>query len=439
MKLILDFMYLSLFLLLGWFIREKVTILQKFFIPSSVIGGLLLLIMGPQILNIVPISEGVSKYPSFLIIIILTCLVFGADLNMKRARSYADYTFVGAATYGAQLFFGVLVGLLLSKIWKGLPPNWGIVSIYSFFAGHGAAGSAAQLFIEGGYPDFMGIAMITATVGLISALAIGMPIVNWGIRKGYTEYVDKPEKLPADYFGGVKPIEKQVPIGKVKTSTAGINPIALQMTFIALCIMLGYALRKLGATYISEGFNKINDIVLGIIGAIIIWPIMIKTGANEYVDKATVGNISGFALEYLIVAAVATINSAAMVSYIVPIIIYCIIMFAILTPLYIYGCKHLCKDEWFEKMVNMFGQCTGNAATGMTLLRCIDSKGESASGDSSGMFLFFFMPIWVGMITLGPACAMGTNGTAKLLGIGLALMVVFYSVAFLFRKKVDKK
>ena len=90
-------------------------------------------------------------------------------------------------------------------------------------------------------------------------------------------------------------------------------------------------------------------------------------------------------------------------------------------------------------MVNMFGQCTGNAATGMTLLRCVDSKGESASGDSSGMFLFFFMPIWVGMITLGPALAMGTNGTVKLLGIGLALMVVFYSVAFLFRKKVDKK
>ena len=380
-----------------------------------------------------------QKYGSFLRIIILTCLVFVSDLKVHWARSYDVYTFVGAATYGAQLFFGVLVGLLLSKIWKGLPPNWGIVSIYSFFAGHGAAGSAAQLFIEGGYPDFMGIAMITATVGLVSALAIGMPIVNWGIRKGYTEYVDKPEKLPADYFGGVKPIEKQVPIGKVKTSTAGINPIALQMTFIALCIMLGYALRKLGATYISEGFNKINDIVLGIIGAIIIWPIMIKTGANEYVDKATVGNISGFALEYLIVAAVATINSAAMVSYIVPIIIYCIIMFAILTPLYIYGCKHLCKDEWFEKMVNMFGQCTGNAATGMTLLRCVDSKGESASGDSSGMFLFFFMPIWVGMITLGPACAMGTNGTAKLLGIGLALMVVFYSVAFLFRKKADKK
>lgn len=439
MKLLLDFMYLSIFLFLGWFVREKVKFLQKLFIPSSVIGGILLLIMGPQILNIVKISEGVSKYPSFLIIIILTCLVFGSELNVKRARSYADYAFVASATYGAQLFFGVLVGYFLSKIWTNMPPNWGISSIYSFFAGHGAAGSAAQLFIEGGYPDYMGIAMITSTIGLVAALSIGMPVVNWGIRKGYTEYVDKPEKLPADYFGGVKPVDKQVPIGRVKTSTAGINPIALQMSFIALCIMLGYGIRHLGATYISESFNKVNDIVLGIIGAIIIWPLMIKTGADQYVDKPTVSNISGFALEYLIVAAVGTINSAAMVSYIVPIIIYCLVMFAILTPLYIFGCKLFCKDEWFEKMVTMFGQCTGNAATGMTLLRCVDSRGQSASGDSSGMFLFFFMPIWVGMITLGPALAMGEGGTIKLLGIGLGIMVVFYTIAFLFRKSADKK
>ncbi|WP_297281273.1 sodium/glutamate symporter [uncultured Anaerococcus sp.] len=439
MKLLLDFMYLSLFLFLGWFIREKIKILQKLFIPASVIGGILLLIMGPQILNIVHISDEVSKYPSFLIIIILTCLVFGSDLNVKRARSYADYAFVASATYGAQLFFGVIVGVILSKIWGGLPPNWGIASIYSFFAGHGAAGSAAQLFTEGGYPDFMGISMIIATIGLIGALSIGMPVVNWGIRKGYTEFVDKPEKLPDDYFGGVKPIEKQVPIGKVKTSMAGINPIALQMTFIALCIMLGYGIRELGTVYISEGFSKINDIVLGIIGAIILWPLMIKTGADQYVDKATVGNISGFALEYLIIAAVGTINSAAMVSYIVPILIYSIVMFAILTPLYIFGCKLLCKDEWFEKMVTMFGQCTGNAATGMTLLRCVDSQGQSAAGDSSGMFLFFFMPIWVGMITLGPSIAMGPNGTIKLLGIGLAIMLVFYGIGFVFKRSIDKK
>lgn len=439
MTLLLDFLILNIFLGLGWYVRQKVKILQKIFMPSSVIGGILLLIAGPQVLNIVPVSDMIKKYPGFLIVVILTCLVFGSKLNLKRFRSYADYTVVTAGTYGAQLFFGVGIGAILSKIWVGMPPNWGITTIYSFFAGHGAAGSAAKIFVDAGYDDFMGIAMVVATVGLVAALSIGMPLLNWGIRKGYTEFVDKPEKLPDDYYGGPMPKEKQLPVGMVKTSTAGINPIALQMFFISLCIMIGFGIRWMLVTYVSEYFKNINDIVLGIIGAIILWPLMIKTKKDVYVDKTTVSNISGFCLEYLIVSAVGTISVEAMVSYMVPIAIYCILMLIILTFLYVTACRLFCRDEWFEKMVNVFGQCIGNAATGMTLLRCVDPQSQSVSGDASGVSLFLFMPVWVGMIALGPVLAMSENGTIKLMAIGLALMVIFYGIGFtVFRKKNSK-
>lgn len=442
MKLLMDFMILNLFLGLGWVIRQKVKVFQKIFLPSSVIGGILLLISGPQVLNIVPISKMIGKYPGFLIVIILTCMVFGSKLNLERFRSYADYTVVSAGTYGVQLFFGVGIGALLSKIWQGMPPNWGITSIYSFFAGHGAAGSAAKIFVDNGHEDFMGIAMIVATVGLISALVIGMPLLNWGIRKGYAQFVDKPENLPDDYFGGPMPKEKQLPIGMTKTSTAGINAIALQMFFISLCIMTGYGLRWLLITYVNPYFSNINDIVLGIIGAIIIWPLMIKTKKDIYVDKKTVSNISGFCLEYLIVSAVGTISVNAMVTYAIPIAIYCVIMLAILTFAYVWAASKFCKEQWFEKMINVFGQCTGNAAAGMTLLRCVDPQSQSVSGDASGMSLFLFMPVWVGMIALGPVLAMKENGTLILMGLGLLLMLVFYGLGFIFfrtKRKISLK
>lgn len=432
MTLLIDFMILNLFLGLGWIVRERIPLLQKIFMPSSVIGGVLLLICGPQVLNLVPISPMIGKYPNFLIIIILTCLVFGSKLDKQRVRSYMDYTTVSAGTYGAMLFLGVGIGALLSKIWPGMPPNWGIAAVYSFFAGHGAAGSASAIFAEGGYPDFMGISMIIATVGLVAALTIGMPLLNWGIRRGHCQFVDKPEKLPQEYFGGPMPVEKQTSIGVIKTSTSGINPIALQMFFISACIMLGYGIRWMGIQYISEYFKNVNDLVLGIIGAIIIWPLMCKTKTDIYVDKKTVSNISGFSLEYLIVSAVATISVDAMIAYIVPIAIYCVLMLAILTFLYLYVSSRFCKDQWFEKMVNVFGQCIGNAATGMTLLRCIDPRSESCSGDASGMSLLVFMPVWVGMIAVGPVLAMSEGGTFKLMAIGAGLMVVFYGIGYLF-------
>lgn len=159
-----------------------------------------------------------------------------------------------------------------------------------------------------------------------------------------------------------------------------------------------YTLRTALITYVNPYFKNINDLVLGIIGAIIIWPLMCKTGTDVYVDKKTGSNISGFALEYLIVAAVATISVDAMVSHIIPIAIYCVLMLAILTFFYVFMSAKLCKEQWFEKTVNVFGQRTGNAATGMTLLRCVDPRSESCSGDASGMSLFVFMPVWVGMI-----------------------------------------
>ena len=436
MSLLLDFMILNIFLGLGWMIREKIPLLQKIFMPASVIGGILLLICGQQVLNLVPISAMIGKYPNFLIIVILTCQVFGSQMDKSRVRSYMDYTVVSAGTYGAQLFLGVGIGWILTRFWPAMPPNWGITSIYSFFAGHAAAGSAAQIFTEGGYPDFMGISMIVATVGLVAALSIGMPLINWGIRKGYCVFVDKPQQLPPEYFGGPMPAEKQLPIGMTKTSTSGINAIALQMFFISACIMLGYGIRFLGVQYISPYFKNINDLVLGIIGAIIIWPFMCKTRTSVYVDKKTCANISGFALEYLIVAAIASISVDTMVSFIVPITIYCVVMLIILTFLYIFISAKFCKEQWFEKMVNVFGQCIGNAATGMTLLRCIDPKNESCSADASGVSLFLFMPVWVGMIAVGPVLAMSQNGTAKLMLLGVVLMIVFYGIGFsLFRTK----
>lgn len=159
---------------------------------------------------------------------------------------------------------------------------------------------------------------------------------------------------------------------------------------------------------------------------------MCKTGADVYVDKKTCSNISGFCLEYLIVSAVGTISVSAMVSFIIPITVYCVLMLAILTFLYVYMSAKICKEQWFEKMVVVFGQCIENAATGLTLLRCIDPKTESSAGDAGGMGLFLFMPVWVGMIAIGPELAVLENGTMILLGIGAGLMAVRYGIGLLF-------
>ena len=52
-----DILVLAVFLLVGFFVRELCKPLQKLFLPSSLIGGLILLLLGQQILGVVEVPR----------------------------------------------------------------------------------------------------------------------------------------------------------------------------------------------------------------------------------------------------------------------------------------------------------------------------------------------------------------------------------------------
>ena len=59
-----DMLFLAVFMLVGFFAREILKPLQKLFLPSSLIGGLILLALGPQMLGVVPVPESFSSIPN---------------------------------------------------------------------------------------------------------------------------------------------------------------------------------------------------------------------------------------------------------------------------------------------------------------------------------------------------------------------------------------
>lgn len=62
---------LSVFLLIGTFLRAKIKFFQNTFLPASVIGGFLLLILGPYVLNILKLPDTwwplIPRCPAFLL------------------------------------------------------------------------------------------------------------------------------------------------------------------------------------------------------------------------------------------------------------------------------------------------------------------------------------------------------------------------------------
>ena len=119
-----DMILIGVFMLAGFFVREIVKPIQKLFLPASLIGGLLALILGQQMLGLVEITESFSKFSNVLIAPIMAALLFGVTINRKKVVGYLDYICVEQGIYGMQMAVGAALGALLAVLWPGLPKGW---------------------------------------------------------------------------------------------------------------------------------------------------------------------------------------------------------------------------------------------------------------------------------------------------------------------------
>ena len=348
-----DMILIGVFMLAGFFVREIVKPIQKLFLPASLIGGLLALILGQQMLGLVEIPESFSKFSNVLIAPIMAALLFGVTINKKKVVGYMDYICVEQGIYGMQMAVGAALGALLAVLWPGLPKGWGTMGVFAFQGGHGNAGAAGQTYENLGIPENLSVGMVLATFGLIMAMLVGMVVVNIGVRKGWTKFVKDAQKQPDWYYGGVLPEEKRSSIGSTVTSSIGINHLALQGGWLLAAVYAGRLLIK-AVGLVWPGVSVLPTVIQGILGGAIIWNLAKAVKLDRYIDVKTIKHVSGFLLEVVVLTAMATLDIELISTYIVPIVIYTAICCALTLAMSLGFCKLFCKEEWFEKQHTAF-------------------------------------------------------------------------------------
>lgn len=426
-SLLNDVLLLAVFLLIGFFIREKIKVLQKLFIPASLFGGIILLILGNQVLGLVEIPESFSSMPNVLVDVVLASLVFGVDFNKAKFVSYIDYSCVTMSSYGMQMMVGVILGSSLSKIWTGLPKGWGVMGVFSFHGGHGTAAAAASEFSKLGVEGNMAVGMVLATFGLVFAMLIGMLIVNIGVRKGWAIYVKVSGNQPSYIFGGLLPEEKRTSTGHLVTSSIGINHLVLQTGWLLSSLFLGRVIFNFVGSYIPF-VAGLPSVLRGIVGGTLMWQFIKLFKLEKYVDLKTIKMISSFLLEIIIFTAMATLDLEFISTYIVPILIYTFVMCVLTVPIIFIFSRYIYKEEWFEKACMAFGAATGNTSTGLALVRAIDPDSQSNAGDTHGVYSTIMS--WKDIFTgLTPVWLM--SGVGVTMEVGCAIMVGFMTMALI--------
>lgn len=421
---------LLVFLLIGLVLRQLIKPFQKLFLPAGLIGGALALILGQQVLGIINIPSTWSGMATPMINIVLTCTMFGTILNKSKIKSYASAINLVLLTYFAQMVVGTLIGIGLNKIWPELPNAWGVMTIFTYWGGHGAATTAGTIFEDMGVSGMVSLGIILATLGLIVAMLAGMTLVNIGIRKGWASNLTR-KVTEKENMSILVPKDKQKPLGHATVSSDAVNGLALQLCFVLLSMWLGKVifttLAKVPIEPVAAVMGKIPALLYGIVGAAIVWGIMTKTHLDVYADKEAIDNISGVALEICICSATATLNLELFASFLAPILIHMVCIITLMTIICVVLVRRWIKKDWFELCLMAYGQGHGSTPSGLALARCVDPDHKAAnSWEGFGIAMGCVTPITSALAAILPVMAV----QSQWIPVGIGAVVTIACILF---------
>ncbi len=453
----LSFVMLCVLLAVGHLLRTKVRLLQKLYLPSCVIGGLVGLIV-IQVFSLLQnrsevmasinsvisdISAPWSKIPALLINIVFACLFLGVKLPrvsslVKRAGPQLAY---GQIVAWGQYVVGLgLWVVLLARLYPELPSMFAGILPVGFEGGHGTAAAMGPVFADRGWPAGQDFALASATGGILSAIIIGMVLINWAVRKGYVQRTCKVNTTDEDDSIGVIPIDRRPSAGKLTVNSAAIESFTLHIVVVGIAIGLGIMIKQglvlveavspwLSKHKLLGGFPLFP---LCMIGGLIVQFCEQRFDRHKLIDLGLMRRIQNSSLDFLVVAAIAMIRLEVVAAAIVPLLI--LIVAGIAWNVFCVGvlARRMLPDAWFERSIAELGQSMGVTATGLLLLRVVDPDYETPAADAFACKQIIHEPFMGGGLWTSTAIPLiAIIGAPRVLLIAIAAMVFWLIVIFL--------
>lgn len=411
------FGYLSMALLLGVFIRSQFKVFQKYLIPGCIIAGLIMLIIGPGLLNIVSIPTGGEV--DFIVFNLITVIFViiglkGFRIEKNRENEILKNTAIITNVLSIQLVIGILFTLLVvSLINPDLFPGFGSM----LMLGQGFDPTISKYFggfweQELGFTGGQGIAFAFSAMGFLMAYILGVGFIVWAKKKELIAPIPGEDRASIQ-TGIVQPDEEKKPAGFLTTHNQAIETFSIHLAIIGLAILILYALLRFvvvvmvhnlssGMVIVTEmliGFNYLFALAIGLaMRRLLIW-----LKIDYIIDRDILDRILGVAVDYMVVAAIASIPLVVSTSNLWEMLILSLLgagltLFTLRTLM-----VKAYREENVGKQVALYGFLTGNISSSVALLRVLDPNLEDpfigdltyAGGLSfiAALPLFFFMNI----------------------------------------------
>ena len=454
---IMVFAFLLGALLAGNSLKRKIPFLKNSLIPSSVLGGTILIVIAAiyraitgevmfdtAIFNNVGTAylEMITYHTLALGFIASTLKISNSHLNKQRTVEIVNSGITTVATYLLQGIFGLAITMVAALFMTNFFPAAGMILPFGYGQGTGQAMNYGNIYeVEYGFVGGKSFGLTIAALGFISASFGGVIHLNVMKKKGKINFSQSKSALNTEVVEGNDEVPMQESLDKMSIQ------IALVFTAYGLTYLFMYLLGELipGMKSTIYGFN----FLLGVLCATIVkfitrWLRKKSIMHREYINNFLLTRTSNFFFDVMIVSGIAAIRLDILEKYWG---IALIIGLVGLVITYAYNrivAKVLFKKYEEEQFLAMYGMLTGTASTGIILLREIDGDFKTPAADN--LVYQNFPAILLGFPMLILATLAPKNTVLTLLII-IAYFIVLNVVLFrslIFRKRLkgstdDKK
>jgi glutamate:Na+ symporter, ESS family len=422
----LGLVVLAMLLLGGYWLRLQLGWLQTFFIPASVIGGLLGLLLGAQVFGalaggaVPALEDGVfpeevaatwRELPGLLITVVFASIFLGRRISGPREiwRVAGPQIAFGQMLAWGQYVVGiVLVLAVLGPMFEMGPAAAALIEV-SFEGGMGTASGLAPTFEAVGFPEARDLGVGLATIGLVTGLVIGIVAIRRnlagkdgqddGDNGGQGDEGRNPGATAAPRDGW---FDDPPSAGRRTTHESAIESLTLHAGFIALAIFIGVLLREAlrwledntwGPRVEFELMAHFPLFPLAMIGSVLVQLALDRFSRHQVLSEGLMRRINGLALDLLIASAIASLSLTVIGEHLGPFLLLAatgiawnVFGFLVLSRVM------LAQDRW-QRALSDFGQSMGTTGLGLLLLRIADPDRRSDAHDGFAYKQIAFEPI----------------------------------------------
>ena len=441
-------------LLVGNILKKTIPLFQKSLIPTSVLGGAILLIIAAiykgitgDVMFDTAIFNGSGTKSLEIITYHTLALGFiassfkttGGKLTKQRTTEIFNTGVTTVSTYLLQAIFGFGITIVCTFIVADFFGAAGMLLPFGYGQGTGQALNYGSLYeTDYSFSGGRSFGLTIAALGFLSASIGGVIHLNVMKKRGklvissrkdgslHSEEVDSPNEMPMN---------------------ESIDKFTVQVALIVIAYIVAYALMYLlgqllpGMKSVIYGFNFLLGVLAGtLIKLLMNFLYKKKIVKKKYTNNFLMTRACNFFFDVMVVSGIAAIRLDILEKY-WGIMLILGFVGAIIT--YVYNrivAKALFPDYYEEQFLAMYGMLTGTASTGVILLREVDGDFRTPASDNLVYQNFPAIALGFPMLLIANFAPRNTVLTLIVLVAYFAVMniILFRSKIFGRRKKKDK-